>query len=135
MPGQQRGPLCATTAKPIDSGTNCRFACPCPDTLGKTPNNITDVPVSFPKLWTAYPTDHPYVDSKGNTPKGFENQCAIKLSVALSGAEVSLKSFHGATVSVGKQKLAIRAEELATWLHTDPKIQQQFRRSQVTGQD
>lgn len=71
----------------------------------------------FAALWSAYPSEKPYVDPKtGKVPEGYENQCAIKVSVALLGAGVRLDSFKGATVSVKGAKLAIRAQELATWL-------------------
>ncbi|MCY1287648.1 hypothetical protein D9M68_528680 [compost metagenome] len=40
--------------------------------------------VSFTQLWGAYPAGTPYVDPKtGDVPKGFENQCAVRMSVAL----------------------------------------------------
>jgi hypothetical protein len=65
-----------------------------------------------------YPSSKPYVDKSGDPPKGFENQCAIKVSVALHAAGVDMKSFRGAAVTVDGKRLAIRAEELAAWLKT-----------------
>jgi hypothetical protein len=57
------------------------------------------------------------LDSKtGDPPKGFENQCAIKVSVAFHGVGYDLRSFTGAAVSLRGKKAAIRAEELARWL-------------------
>lgn len=47
-----------------------------------------------------------------------ENQCAIKVSVALHAAGVELKSFRGAHVLIKGKYAAIRAEELAAWLKT-----------------
>lgn len=75
------------------------------------------VRMSFLKMWSGYPSSHPYVDPKtGEDPPGFDNQCAIKLSVALQATGVDLASFKGAQVQVAAGKAAIRAEELAVWL-------------------
>jgi hypothetical protein len=73
--------------------------------------------ISFSALWSAYPNTTPYLDSKTNeAPKGYENQCAIKVSVALTRVGVKLTTFRGATVQVDGDRAAIRAEELALWL-------------------
>ena len=38
-------------------------------------------------IWANYPDAKPYIDEKtGKPPKGFENQCAIKVSVCTSQA-------------------------------------------------
>jgi len=72
---------------------------------------------SFVKMWAGYPSSHPYVDPKtGDDPPGFDNQCAIKLSVALHATGIDLASFKGASVHVAAGKAAIRAEELGAWL-------------------
>jgi Type VI secretion system (T6SS), amidase effector protein 4 len=89
----------------------------------------------FQKLWSSYPSDQPYVDAKGNPPKGYENQCAIKVSVALRGCGVELRGFKGATVQVGVERHAIRAQELAAWLQTDSPRRLRSRRRVVTGAD
>lgn len=53
-------------------------------------------------MWAGYPSSKPYVDPKtGDPPKGFENQCAIKVSVALHAARVELNSLRAARVIVG----------------------------------
>ena len=81
-------------------------------------HDLAAVPVSFKKLWAGYPSSKPYLDPKtGDPPKGFENQCAIKVSVALHAAGVELKSFRAARVTVGGNPAAIRAEDLAAWLN------------------
>jgi hypothetical protein len=50
-------------------------------------------PLKFADLWANYPGDPPYTDARtGKVPPGFENQCALKLSVALHGAGVSMKT-------------------------------------------
>jgi hypothetical protein len=77
--------------------------------------------VKFSDLWSSYPGGQPYKDPKtGNPPKGYENQCAINLSAAIHGAGVEMKSFKGAVVEMGGRRLAIRAEELSTWLKLQP---------------
>ena len=41
--------------------------------------NVTAV--RFADLWSAYPSGYPYVDAKtGKPPRGYENQCAIKVN-------------------------------------------------------
>jgi hypothetical protein len=73
--------------------------------------------VSFTTLWAGYPSSNPYVDAKtGDPPKGFENQCAIKVSVALHASGVKLQSFRGAHVTINGKPAATRAEDLAAWL-------------------
>ena len=78
--------------------------------------------VKFSTLWASYPnTAHPYVDlANGKVPSGFENQCAIRVSLAIHGAGIELKSFQGASVNVKGKKAAIRAEQLAVWLKKQP---------------
>jgi hypothetical protein len=83
------------------------------DTTPKTPK------VLFVNLWAGYPSSKPYIDAKtGKPPKGFENQCAVKVSVALHAAGVDLKAFHGEHVRINGKNAATRAEELAAWLKT-----------------
>lgn len=77
--------------------------------------------LSFSSLWAAYPNSDPYTDPKTKEPPaGYENQCAIKVSVTLARVGVKLLGFRGATVVVSSDKAAIRAEELATWLKLNP---------------
>lgn len=135
MPGRRPGPLCVTTAEPIDRGTTCRQASPPPGPIGMSASLSNGKAVTFQKLWESYPSSHPYVDSKGNTPKGFENQCAIKVSVALVGAGQPLERYSGATVKVSGALLAIRAEELATWLRTKAPASLKNQHRLITGSD
>jgi hypothetical protein len=77
--------------------------------------------VTFAKLWASYPSGHPYLDPKtGETPPGYENQCAIKVSVAIHGAGIEMKSFHGAVVMMNGLKTAVAATQLANWLKLQP---------------
>ncbi len=49
--------------------------------------------VTFATLWQSYPTTPPYIDPKtGKPPRYDENQCAIKVSVAIHGAGIEMKS-------------------------------------------
>lgn len=81
-----------------------------------------DVPVvKFVDLWSSYPSGQPYVDKKtGKPPKGYENQCAIKVSAAIHGAGIEMKSFKGAGVTLNNRKAAIVATQLAGWLKLQP---------------
>lgn len=91
-------------------------------------------PVRFATLWAAYPDAPPYVDAKtGKPPKGYENQCAIKVSAVLHRAGVMLRSFKGASVDLSGQRAAIRAEDLAAWLAKQPFCGLPSRPENVTG--
>lgn len=118
MSGRRPGPLCVTTSPPIDEGTMCRNRSSPPGILGTYDEGYPKKKrLSFSQLWASYPTHKPYLDSKtGEAPKGYENQCAIKVSVALHGAGIDLKGFHGAQVFIANSAAAVRAEELARWL-------------------
>ena len=87
--------------------------------------------VAFRDLWYRHPannsTQYPCVAPHGLTnmegkhvPQGFPvfgNQCAIRMGVALSGAGLSLASFHGAKCWIKHSpRHILRAQELANWL-------------------
>jgi hypothetical protein len=77
--------------------------------------------VTFARLWASYPGGHPYVDSKtGKPPPGFSNQCAIKVSMAIHGAGVEMKSFRGSAIKMNGFTTAYVAEQLAGWLKLQP---------------
>ena len=80
--------------------------------------------LSFKTLWD----NHPYIKDAGKPPctddKGkphFENQCAIRMGIALDRAGKSLKSFRGTRCWHGHKNHILRAEELANWLHAQKK--------------
>jgi hypothetical protein len=78
-------------------------------------------PVKFAKLWDSYPGGHPYVDAKtGKPPPGYENQCAIKVSIAIHSVGVEMKSFRGAAVKMNGLTTAVGAAQLADWLKVQP---------------
>lgn len=90
------------------------------------------VPITFKELWENFEYDpHPY-KVKGEVPKGFENQCAIKMSKTLHNVGVEMKSFssnfvkpEGNAQTIGRILLnnkatATRASEMAQWLNTRP---------------
>ncbi|MGH6649093.1 type VI secretion system amidase effector protein Tae4 [Aquabacterium sp.] len=94
------------------------------------------MPVKFADLWAGYPkTGTPYVDAKGEVPTGFENQCAIRVSVSLTSVGLAMKSFKGATVLVNANKAAIRAQELADWLKLQPFCGLPAKPEGITGKD
>lgn len=97
---------------------------------------IKVTPVIFSVLWASYPSRHPYVDPKtGKPPKGYENQCAIRVSKAIHGAGVEMKSFKGASVQLDGLKAAIGATQLADWLKLQPFCGLPSEPENVTGKD
>ena len=75
----------------------------------------------FNKIWENHPSvdnffdDFPCTNENGN--KAFENQCAIRLGVALESAGVSTQGFQGVRCWHGhKPGHILRAEEMANWL-------------------
>ncbi len=138
MPGQRPGPVCNSRGNDtIDQGTNCRAVSPRPGPVGAFSGAVGMVkkPINFARLWAGYPDEAPYRDGNGNVPVGYENQCAIKVSAALYAAGGKLDGFTGATISVGGNRLAIRAQEMAEWLQTASVKVLQSRVTDVTGQD
>jgi hypothetical protein len=89
--------------------------------------------VKFTDLWDAYKGGYP-VDKKhekdvldGNGKlihkKGdyfYGDQCAARVSVAIHGVGVDMKSFKGFAEHVNGKKSAMRAQELADWLKKQP---------------
>lgn len=75
----------------------------------------------FATLWASYPGSPPFVDPKtGKPPPGYENQCAIKVSVAIHGVGIEMKSFRGAAETVNGLPAALLASQLAAWLKQQP---------------
>ncbi|KWR79911.1 type VI secretion system amidase effector protein Tae4 [Cupriavidus sp. IDO] len=90
-----------------------------------TPDSIKDVSlkaVTFAELWAAYPQGTPYADPKtGDVPPGFENQCAIRLSVTLHRVGIEMKSFRGkGQIRLEGKRTAVLASEMADWLRLKP---------------
>ena len=102
--------------------------------------------VSFANLWAAYPSNPPYVDSKtGKPPKGFSNQCAIKVSVAIHGAGIEMKSFTAQVIGVNPKDFgrvvingkntATLAQQLVMWLKKQPFCGLPQQPENITGAD
>lgn len=92
--------------------------------------------VTFARLWGSYPSGHPYVDPKtGKPPAGFSNQCAIKVSLAIHGAGVEMKSFRGGAIKMNGLTTAYVAEQLAAWLKLQPFCGLPKAPEDVTGKD
>jgi hypothetical protein len=90
-----------------------------------TPNSRATVQlkkVSFAELWDAYPGGIPYIDPEtGEAPPGFENQCAIRLSVTLHKVGIEMQSFRGTgQIRLGSKRTAVLASEMADWLRLKP---------------
>ena len=103
-------------------------------------------PVKFANLWAAYPSEPPYVDPKtGKPPQGFLNQCAIKVSVAIHGAGIEMKSFSAKVIGVEPKDLgrvvingkntATLAQQLAMWLKLQPFCGLPQQAESITGED
>jgi hypothetical protein len=105
-------------------------------------------PVKFADLWAAYPSGAP-VDKKHETEvkdangkilhkKGdlfYQDQCAARVSVAIHGVGVEMKSFGGFAEHVNGKKAAMRAQELANWLKKQPFCGLPQKPEAVTGKD
>jgi hypothetical protein len=85
------------------------------------------MPVTFRDLWDHHPSNAtppenaPCSDDRGHA--NFANQCAIRLSVAMIGAGVSLASYRGVFCWFGHGRThALRVEELGKWLHAQSSV-------------
>jgi hypothetical protein len=75
-------------------------------------------PVVFSELWKNYPAQPPYIDPKtGKPPVNYEDQCAIKISVALHKTGVEMRSYSAKDrIRLNGKNTAALAENLAQWL-------------------
>ncbi|WP_198118329.1 T6SS effector amidase Tae4 family protein [Massilia rhizosphaerae] len=97
-----------------------------------------DVPaVQFSDLWENYVTGDPYRDPKsGKIPFGFENQCAIRVSLTLHKVGVAMKSYRGPDrMLIEGKPVAVRAQELAKWLALQPFCGLPTQPEEVTGEN
>ena len=73
----------------------------------------------FRTLWNVHPSnngdDFPCTTKKGDI--AFDNQCAIRMGVALAEAGMNTSSFRGARCWHGHKHI-LRVEELIKWLKT-----------------
>ena len=102
--------------------------------------------LKFKNLWASYPSSPPYIDPKtGKPPAGYSNQCAIKVSVAIHGAGIEMKSFtpkvigvdakHFGMVTIDGKNTATLASQLATWLKLQPFCGLPQKPENITGAD
>lgn len=102
--------------------------------------------LKFKDLWASYPTSPPYVDPKtGKPPAGYSNQCAIKVSAAIHGAGIEMKSFTAKVIGVETQSFgkvvidgkntATLASQLAMWLKLQPFCGLPQQPENLTGED
>ena len=81
--------------------------------------------INFQKLWNNHPLNwdppetHP-CKVPGTNEDSYENECAIKMSVALTGAGIDMSACHKTRCdyrkTAGHENHIIRAQELADWL-------------------
>ena len=136
MGAKKPGPLCSTSAPRRDHGTSCLNQTPPPGpNRAARPAEPRLPELRFNSLWQGYPSGTPYVDKSGDAPPGFDNQCAIKVSVALHEAGFDMRDYKGAFVLINGKRAAIRAEELAGWLKTQHIMGLPSRPENVTGSD
>lgn len=78
--------------------------------------------VWFTNLWNNYPSSDPCIDpTTGERPKGYDNQCALRLSHALARSGVDFRTFRGAGCPTGREGgIAASAQALADWLQRRP---------------
>lgn len=102
--------------------------------------------LKFKNLWASYPSSPPYIDPKtGKPPAGYSNQCAIKVSVAIHGAGIEMKSFTPKVIGVDAKQFgmvtidgkntATLASQLATWLKLQPFCGLPQKPENITGAD
>jgi hypothetical protein len=86
-------------------------------------------------MWNSYPGGDP---SQARNTKGdllYDNQCAIRVSLALHGAGVDMRGFTGAFTVIDQKRAALRAAELAAWLNKVPFCGLPMNPANVTGAD
>src|SRR4051794_26531925 len=76
--------------------------------------------LSFQDIWKNYPNSDPCVNPK-TSKKAYDNQCAIRIGMALEKSGVNFKTFRGPRCESGAHGngMVLRAEELATWLRSN----------------
>lgn len=84
-------------------------------------NAAAGAPVQFQTLWDNYPNSDPCVNPKTGK-KAYDDQCAIRLGLALQKSGISFASFRGPRCEFGPagNGMVLRARELADWLRTRP---------------
>lgn len=91
--------------------------------------------ITFQQLWDNFATGTPYTDAKtGKPPPGFENQCAIRMSVTLHRVGINMKSFAGKAISLNGKKAALLAKDLAAWLDKKPFCGLPLKSENITGE-
>jgi hypothetical protein len=77
--------------------------------------------VRFSDLWNNYPNSDPCVNTRTGKP-AYDDQCAVRLGMALQKSGVNFKSFGGPRCEFGPpgNGMVLRAQELADWLRRSP---------------
>lgn len=80
-------------------------------------------PILFDVLWDNYPSEeHPCHPPNAEVPKAYENQCSIKVGLAMEKSGVTFKSYRGARCPWGPKDggMVTSAQGLADWLKNRP---------------
>src|SRR5438034_3122658 len=75
--------------------------------------------IKFETIWQNYPKSDPCIDPKtGKPPKGYPNQCAMRVGYALAKSGVCFDSFKGSRCPKSERSsgLVAGAQDLANWL-------------------
>lgn len=84
----------------------------------------TNASLTFDVLWNNYPSQDPCVNPRTQN-KAYDNQCAIRVGMALEKSGISFASFKGPRCEFGARGngMVLRAQELANWLKTKPFVE------------
>jgi hypothetical protein len=78
--------------------------------------------ITFSALWANYSSESPCVGKDDKPPPGWQNQCAVRVGLAMERSGVSFKSFSSGRCPTGPQSggMVGSAQALANWLKTRP---------------
>jgi hypothetical protein len=89
--------------------------------MAEQKSSITKAAFKFDVLWSNYPSKDPCVNPQTKA-KAYDNQCAIRVGMALEKSGVNFANFKGPRCEFGPRGngMVLRAQELANWLKTKP---------------
>jgi hypothetical protein len=89
--------------------------------MNSTEKEKSSAQIKFLELWNNYPNQDPCVNQRTGK-KAYDDQCAIRLGMALQKSGVDFSSFPGPRCEFGPREtgMVLRARELAEWLTSKP---------------